>query len=418
MTYQVPSFDELLFEILTDYKNLNGGTTVDTLIAKLRAYEAQYGSVPDISIETLIRSACQASALWGAYKYQEYIGKQAFPDTADSENLNHHGAVQNVPMLAGESEASYLARILDDIQNPSAGGNKYDYKKWAEEISGVAKAHVYPLAQGDGTVDVVVVANKTLTGSEIPSMSARKGTATTVATGKLIDATANFTGGTPVAAGKIVRNTFQETEALVISVDSASQLTLDADIFKFVGEHYHVHMHAGANTTATANKLIDSAAAFNDAAYPAQKGDVAKNLTDNTEAKVVSVDAAGQLTLDADIFTGIGKSYVVESLQARVKEHIDAERPLTSSKCAVLPPTILIKNVTIGTSGSNVDKTKIKDDITTLMNGYIPLQTLYPEQLTALAIARGSESSSASDPAAPVVPVAYQMIRPGVITVT
>lgn len=400
MPYTIPTFDELLNNILTDYKN-------------------QAGSV---SAETAIREACLASAVWGAYKYQEYIAKQGFPDTADTENLNHHGAVQGISRNAGETDAEYLERILDDIQNPSAGGNQYDYRQWAEDIDGVAKAYTFPLAQGDGTVDELVVADLAVTGSELPSSSIRMGAATTITSNKLIDSTANFTVALAVSVGDVVRNTFQGTEATVVSVDSATQLTLSADIFKYAGEHYHVHLHTGISTTVTASKLIDFAAAFplsSTDPYAIKKGDVVKNRTDGSQATVVSVDSATQLTLDADIFTAIGKSYVVESLIARVKENIDANRPVTSSRVAVLAPTILTQDVTMGVTGTSVDKTKLAADITALLSSYIPNQKLYLSQLTTLAIERGAEDSVVSTPAGfPVVPASYQMIRPGVITVT
>ncbi len=399
--FTVPTFDELLNDILTDYRN-----------------QAASGTV---SAETAIRAACLASAIWGAYKYQEYLSKQPFPDTADTANLDHHGAVQGVARLAAETDADYLTRILDDIQNPAAGGNQYDYRQWAESIAGVANAYVFPLAQGDGTVDVVVVADSAATGSEIPSLSMRSNNITTVTAGKLICATSNFTAALAVSIGDIVRNTFQGTEARVVTVDSATQLTLDADIFKFVGEHFHIHMHTGTSTTATtatANKLIDSAGAFTDATYTIKKGDMVKNLTNNTEALVVTVDSATQLTLDTDIFTVIGHQYVVESLLARVKEYIDSERPVTSSKARVLAPTILTQAVDMGVTGSGVDKTALEDDITALLNGYIPDQKLYLSQLTALAIDRGAEDAAVTTPAAfPVTPASYQMIRPGVVTV-
>jgi len=42
------------------------------------------------------------------------------------------------------------------IRRPPAGGNKYDYKRWAMEVSGVTAAYVYPLRRGLGTVDVVI----------------------------------------------------------------------------------------------------------------------------------------------------------------------------------------------------------------------------------------------------------------------
>lgn len=55
-----------------------------------------------------------------------------------------------------ESDAELLSRLLEIIRRPPAGGNKYDYKRWALEVSGVSAAYVYPLRRGLGTVDVVV----------------------------------------------------------------------------------------------------------------------------------------------------------------------------------------------------------------------------------------------------------------------
>ncbi|HFX6571798.1 TPA: baseplate J/gp47 family protein [Yersinia enterocolitica] len=55
-----------------------------------------------------------------------------------------------------ESQADLLARLLDIIRRPPAGGNKYDYKRWALEIPGVTAAYVYPLRRGLGTVDIVI----------------------------------------------------------------------------------------------------------------------------------------------------------------------------------------------------------------------------------------------------------------------
>lgn len=55
-----------------------------------------------------------------------------------------------------ETDASLLARLLDLIRRPPAGGNKYDYRRWALEVDGVTTAHVFPLRRGWGTVDVLV----------------------------------------------------------------------------------------------------------------------------------------------------------------------------------------------------------------------------------------------------------------------
>lgn len=57
-----------------------------------------------------------------------------------------------------ESFSSLLDRLLDIIRRPPAGGNKYDYRRWALEVPGVTAAYVYPIRRGPGTVDVVIVA--------------------------------------------------------------------------------------------------------------------------------------------------------------------------------------------------------------------------------------------------------------------
>lgn len=55
-----------------------------------------------------------------------------------------------------ETDVSLLERLLDVIRRPPAGGNKYDYRRWALSVDGVTAAYVYPLRRGLGTVDVVI----------------------------------------------------------------------------------------------------------------------------------------------------------------------------------------------------------------------------------------------------------------------
>jgi len=43
------------------------------------------------------------------------------------------------------------------VRNPSAGGNKADYVKWALEVAGVGSVSVVPLKYGNGTVSVAIV---------------------------------------------------------------------------------------------------------------------------------------------------------------------------------------------------------------------------------------------------------------------
>ncbi|MBG5922593.1 baseplate J/gp47 family protein [Providencia rettgeri] len=55
-----------------------------------------------------------------------------------------------------EADANLLSRLLDIIRRPPAGGNKYDYRRWALEVPGVTNAFVYPLRRGLGTVDIAI----------------------------------------------------------------------------------------------------------------------------------------------------------------------------------------------------------------------------------------------------------------------
>ena len=57
-----------------------------------------------------------------------------------------------------ESDGELLARLLELIRRPPAGGNRADYRRWALETPGVSAAYVYPLRRGLGTVDVVITA--------------------------------------------------------------------------------------------------------------------------------------------------------------------------------------------------------------------------------------------------------------------
>ena len=56
-----------------------------------------------------------------------------------------------------ETDAALLARLLEYMSSPPAGGTAADYRRWAMSVPGVAEATVYPLRQGPGTVDIVVV---------------------------------------------------------------------------------------------------------------------------------------------------------------------------------------------------------------------------------------------------------------------
>jgi uncharacterized phage protein gp47/JayE len=71
------------------------------------------------------------------------------------------GAASIVSMTGGvdaESDAGLLARLLDILRNPPAGGNEFDYRRWALEVPGVEAAFVFPHRRLIGAVDVCITA--------------------------------------------------------------------------------------------------------------------------------------------------------------------------------------------------------------------------------------------------------------------
>ncbi len=393
-------FDTLFAAILTDYQN------------QFPEADLSQGSL------IYIKSACLASALWGLYKYQDWIARQIFPDTAETAQLEHHAWVRQISRNTGETDAELLARLLDEIRRPPAGGNQYDYIKWAKAVDGVTQAYCVPLGQGLGTVDVIILGDADIAGNELPSNSARIGVCTSVSSGKLVDSGATFDTGHKVAAGDIVENPLRGTQTTVSSVESDTQLTLGDDLFLFAGDPYIVHCQTGTNTTVTAGKLVASAGAFDHATYTVLPGDVVENVTDGTETTVVTVDSATQLTLADDIFLATGKTYLIRGLVSRVKAYIDPLRPVTASLVAILPPTIVEEDVTMALTGTGLDAAAIADSIEAYLNTMTPGQTLYLAKLVQIAMDAGAVNAAISAPAADVTATTYQMIRPGTITVS
>ena len=88
------------------------------------------------------------------------------------------------------------------------------------------------------------------------------GTATSTTTNKLIDATANFiTEG--VSIGDLVRNTTAGTSATVSAIDSATQLTLSADIFPSAADAYTIESPNDTGSLLKMNELSINSTTIN-----------------------------------------------------------------------------------------------------------------------------------------------------------
>lgn len=72
-------------------------------------------------------------------------------------------AVTNINETSGgydeETDASLRSRTLEHIAEPGISGNIANYKEWALDVSGVENVQIFDLARGNGTVDVVIIAD-------------------------------------------------------------------------------------------------------------------------------------------------------------------------------------------------------------------------------------------------------------------
>ena len=101
--------------------------------------------------------------------------------------------------------------------------------------------------------------------------------------------------------GNLVRNTTDNTTALVTAVDSSTVLTLDTDIFDGTAESYRLET--------TEYKLRNTTENFDSTLL----GRVVRNVTDNTTAIITAVDSATVITIDDNIFANAhSDSYEIE----------------------------------------------------------------------------------------------------------
>ena len=139
------NFDDLLQDILVDYSNLD--------------------SSPDVSEGSIvfIKGACLASCLYGLYRYQDFLGREQFPDTASHEGLVHWASIYNVPTYSTDTDTDILNRLLTMLRQPPAGGTALDYRNWTlaavtvdSPLPATADEVFSPAAVNTGTSQITV----------------------------------------------------------------------------------------------------------------------------------------------------------------------------------------------------------------------------------------------------------------------
>ncbi|MFR5264448.1 baseplate J/gp47 family protein [Clostridium sp.] len=79
-------------------------------------------------------------------------------------------SVTNLSAFTGgydeETDESLRERYYSKVRRPSTSGNVQDYINWASEVEGVGGVKVIPLANGNGTVKVVIINSNSLPADE------------------------------------------------------------------------------------------------------------------------------------------------------------------------------------------------------------------------------------------------------------
>lgn len=110
--------------------------------------------------KAVISSEGKAEAIAEATETGERYNLPAGKITQIAVSIGGISSIESSAATGGtnpETDEALMGRLNDYRKNPSSGGNKYDYKRWAEEVNGVGHANIIPLINGPGSVGVILV---------------------------------------------------------------------------------------------------------------------------------------------------------------------------------------------------------------------------------------------------------------------
>lgn len=183
------------------YADTAAGIYLDRLASQIRlerknATPAIKEGVFDVQIPIGSRFSILSNHKYVTYRVKEFVEKKADEfiykmecEVAGEAGNNYSGqliAIDYIPGLrsaritnllnAGtdeETDDDLRKRFLSKLQKPSTGGNRYDYYNWATEVPGVGASKVFPLANGPGTVKIVITdSNRSGAGDELVALVA------------------------------------------------------------------------------------------------------------------------------------------------------------------------------------------------------------------------------------------------------
>lgn len=357
MGYQVKTYDEILSAILTDYANQIPGADISE------------GS------DIYIRASALTSVLWGIYQFQSWTSRQVFPDSADSEELEHHASIRGLSRKPA-SKASGTVTLTG--------------------TNGIVVSAGLSLSTADG------VLLETTTGGTI-TLGALNVTAQAVEGG----ASGNIPNGTAI--------TVQDPPA---GVDSAA-----VSATAFTG---------GADKESDADLLSRLLDIIRQPPAGGNKGDYkawALEVEGVDEAFIYPLRLGlGSVTV-VPLVAGSGAARIPgQALIDDVIAHIDELRPVSVKIFQVLAPQALSQAVTATIKVSTgYAFTQVQPWVESAVNAYLnamgPGETLYKSKLErVISDVEGVEDRSVTVPAGNVTPVdsgaTIEMVCPGAITIT
>lgn len=392
--------DQIIGEMITDLQNQNPNVDVSQ------------GSV------MFIKSVAFASAVWGCYKYLDYVKDQIFPDTADRENLERHASVLGVTIDQDDTDTTLLKKVLDQLRNPTAGGNRYDVARWAKSVATL-------------TADIPI------TGNAITSISANGFLGPNIDLSKLNDLSvkANALNTNGATAGAWVKVQFvAETEisGLAVYVEGRGHPgrfnvkgSTDGTTWTTLATNWTIGSNGWNYVEFTKTKLVFFMVEL-PATHPTTSAIIQELLAfttadveDETTDVVVFDNSPqpGQFeTMCFKVVDGVKRNVSAKTL-AQIQGVVDELKPVGTYGFSILPLMWKKVNVDIVVSGDDVDPAFIRSGIESLLASMKPGQTLFRESITAVAVQNGAESVTINSPSSSISVQYFETIVGGDVIV-
>jgi len=371
------NYDDLLTEILTDFKNLDS------------APDVSQGSI------TFIKGACLASALWGLYRYQDYLSRQIFPDSADTDNLNHWASIFGIARITDEADVDFAQRILGFLQSPPAGGTAQDYINWA--LASVPAPGIPANRAESFSPGVVNIGTNKITLDGVLNKY-----------GWVNDDPVNFSTTGTLPSGLAGGGTFYAIKSSATEIQVSATSGGVAIALGTQGTGMHTITHATQAADPNIFYIRDAICVTpNDTISPTSPGTVNIVIVPSDESIVNPLDSYYAATW---------------TLSEIARIYIDSKRPVTAYANLVSIETIVQYAIAINAGPLDCPVAQMQTDVQSYVNSLDPGQPLYESQLVAICLRDGATHAEVTSPtfvAGKITPAySYEAIRYSTVSIT